>query len=256
MSDTTKAEAAAGKSGLRIPGFAHLQRLGKSLMLPIAVLPAAGILLRLGQDDLLGRIKAPVIGPFFQAMSAAGGALLDMAVYHISLILYLLDNPAILTVSGGTHQQIDMYADRRQSSGYDVEELGMAYVRLEGGISLWVEESWAIHQDAAPGDRIMGTKGGLKLDPLSYFTTMSDLEMDATFDVERANWRRHQCIPNQTGYDSPQHNWIWGLLDRVPMIDTAAVALATARLTEGIYASSRLGREVTADEIEAGIGSD
>ena len=75
MSDTTKAEGASRKSGLRIPGFAQLQRLGKSLMLPIAVLPAAGILLRLGQDDLLGRIKAPVIGPFFQAMSAAGGAL-------------------------------------------------------------------------------------------------------------------------------------------------------------------------------------
>ena len=77
MSETTKAEEPAGKSGLRIPGFAQLQRLGKSLMLPIAVLPAAGILLRLGQDDLLGRIKAPVIGPFFQAMSAAGGALFD-----------------------------------------------------------------------------------------------------------------------------------------------------------------------------------
>jgi PTS system N-acetylglucosamine-specific IIC component len=77
MSETTKASGAQGKSGLNIPGFAQLQRLGKSLMLPIAVLPAAGILLRLGQDDLLGRIKAPVIGPFFQAMSAAGGALFD-----------------------------------------------------------------------------------------------------------------------------------------------------------------------------------
>ena len=75
MSDTTKPEGAQEKSGLRIPGFAQLQRLGKSLMLPIAVLPAAGILLRLGQPDLLGRIKAPVIGPFFQAMSAAGDAL-------------------------------------------------------------------------------------------------------------------------------------------------------------------------------------
>jgi N-acetylglucosamine PTS system EIICBA or EIICB component len=75
MNDTTKPEGASAKSGLRIPGFAQLQRLGKSLMLPIAVLPAAGILLRLGQDDLLGRIHAPVIGPFFQAMSAAGGAL-------------------------------------------------------------------------------------------------------------------------------------------------------------------------------------
>lgn len=60
-----------------IPGFAQMQRLGKSLMLPIAVLPAAGILLRLGQPDLLGRIDLPVIGPFFQAMSAAGGALFD-----------------------------------------------------------------------------------------------------------------------------------------------------------------------------------
>ena len=75
MSDTTKPQGAQAKSGLRIPGFAQLQRLGKSLMLPIAVLPAAGILLRLGQDDLLGRIKAPVIGPFFHAMSAAGDAL-------------------------------------------------------------------------------------------------------------------------------------------------------------------------------------
>ncbi len=77
MSEATKASGAQGKSGLNIPGFAQLQRLGKSLMLPIAVLPAAGILLRLGQDDLLGRIKAPVIGPFFQAMSAAGGALFE-----------------------------------------------------------------------------------------------------------------------------------------------------------------------------------
>ena len=75
MSEKTKASGAQAKSGLNIPGFAQLQRLGKSLMLPIAVLPAAGILLRLGQDDLLGHIKSPVIGPFFQAMSAAGGAL-------------------------------------------------------------------------------------------------------------------------------------------------------------------------------------
>ena len=33
--------------------FAYLQRIGRALMLPIAVLPAAGILLRFGQSDLL-----------------------------------------------------------------------------------------------------------------------------------------------------------------------------------------------------------
>ena len=75
MSTTVESAPPAKKSGFRIPGFAQLQRLGKSLMLPIALLPAAGILLRLGQPDLLGQIKTPIIGPFFEAMSAAGGAI-------------------------------------------------------------------------------------------------------------------------------------------------------------------------------------
>ena len=76
--DTTPPEEKpAAKKGLRIPGFAQLQRLGKSLMLPIALLPAAGILLRLGQEDLLGQYNWPVLGPFFDAMSAAGGAIFD-----------------------------------------------------------------------------------------------------------------------------------------------------------------------------------
>ncbi|WP_278262593.1 PTS transporter subunit EIIC [Nocardia sp. AG03] len=52
--------------------FAGLQRLGRSLMLPIAVLPAAGILLRLGQDDLLGRFSA--LHSTASVISAAGQA--------------------------------------------------------------------------------------------------------------------------------------------------------------------------------------
>lgn len=75
MSDTAKPAEAQEKSGMRFPGFAQLQRLGKSLMLPIAVLPAAGILGQLGQPNLLGKIETPVIGDFFKAMNAAGDAL-------------------------------------------------------------------------------------------------------------------------------------------------------------------------------------
>ncbi|MFD4462715.1 PTS transporter subunit EIIC [Nocardia sp. NPDC058480] len=52
--------------------FAGLQRLGRSLMLPIAVLPAAGILLRVGQDDLLGRFSA--LESTASVISAAGQA--------------------------------------------------------------------------------------------------------------------------------------------------------------------------------------
>src|SRR4051794_29879414 len=53
-------------------GFATLQRLGRTLMLPIAVLPAAGILLRIGQADLLGAIPGFEGGA--AVISAAGNA--------------------------------------------------------------------------------------------------------------------------------------------------------------------------------------
>ena len=38
----------------RAPALGVLQRLGRSLMLPIAALPVAALLLRLGQPDMLG----------------------------------------------------------------------------------------------------------------------------------------------------------------------------------------------------------
>ncbi|MFI9010590.1 PTS transporter subunit EIIC [Actinosynnema sp. NPDC053489] len=49
------ASAPQATGGREIKGLAGLQRFGRSLMLPIAVLPAAALLLRLGQDDMLGK---------------------------------------------------------------------------------------------------------------------------------------------------------------------------------------------------------
>ncbi len=47
-------DEAAGRPRRRTPGLGVLQRLGRSLMLPIAALPVAALLLRLGQPDMLG----------------------------------------------------------------------------------------------------------------------------------------------------------------------------------------------------------
>jgi PTS system N-acetylglucosamine-specific IIC component len=71
MSSTT---VAAG-TGRKFPGLAQLQRIGRSLMLPIAALPAAGLLLRLGQADLLGAIPGFETGA--AVIASAGGALFD-----------------------------------------------------------------------------------------------------------------------------------------------------------------------------------
>lgn len=56
--------------GVRLP-----QRLGQSLALPVAALPAAGLLLRAGQPDLLGRWRP--LSTLATVCSAAGSGILD-----------------------------------------------------------------------------------------------------------------------------------------------------------------------------------
>jgi PTS system N-acetylglucosamine-specific IIC component len=50
----TTTDAASGGTTKRRINLAPIQKFGRSLMLPIAALPVAALLLRLGQDDLLG----------------------------------------------------------------------------------------------------------------------------------------------------------------------------------------------------------
>jgi len=73
---TTVAET---KQKRGFPGLAQLQRVGRSLMLPIASLPAAALLLRLGQPDMLGADGVagtlPWMQPVADVLSAAGNAL-------------------------------------------------------------------------------------------------------------------------------------------------------------------------------------
>src|SRR6266568_3477065 len=64
-SQVTTPKVTSPSTGDRVLGA--LQSVGRSLMLPIAVLPAAGLLLRFGQPDLLN----------LPWMAAAGGALFD-----------------------------------------------------------------------------------------------------------------------------------------------------------------------------------
>ncbi|HEX2560427.1 N-acetylglucosamine-specific PTS transporter subunit IIBC [Phenylobacterium sp.] len=64
---------------MKRPSFGGLQQLGRALMLPIAVLPIAALMLRIGQPDLLGApalagLAGGAVGVVAQAFAAAGGA--------------------------------------------------------------------------------------------------------------------------------------------------------------------------------------
>ncbi|MER7919940.1 MULTISPECIES: PTS transporter subunit EIIC [unclassified Streptomyces] len=76
MTTATTAPAAEKKKGAGV--MAVLQRIGRSLMLPVAVLPAAALLVRLGNTDMLGRPDFPAFLTKIASFMAAGGnAILD-----------------------------------------------------------------------------------------------------------------------------------------------------------------------------------
>lgn len=179
----------------------------------------------------------------------AGGALYDMGVYHISNILYLLGNPEVKTITGATHQELEMYPERREFSNFSVEEMGLGWVRLAGGISMDIEETWAVHHDGSESPKVCGSKGGVKLSPFSFYSSLGDMPMTSTFDLAASNTRWHACYPDTSAYDSPQHHWVAALQGRVDLLPCAEIALNTMLISEGIYLSNRLGREVTAAEV-------
>ena len=186
---------------------------------------------------------------FVQKEVAGGGALYDMGVYHIAQILYLLGMPEVERISGKVYQETDMDAARREMSGYEVEELAVGLVKFAGGLTLDMIEAWAIHLDPFGGSYIVGAAGGLRLEPFSYHRTFCDVDMDATFDLDSADRRWHDLRENEDAHDSPQRHWIAALQGCVELLPTAEVALQTMLISEGIYMSDRLGREVGADEV-------
>ncbi|MHC4201022.1 MAG: Gfo/Idh/MocA family protein, partial [Planctomycetota bacterium] len=129
--------------------------------------------------------------PFVQKRNSGGGALYDMGVYHIARVLYLLGNPEVLRVSGKTYQETGMDPARRESSGYNVEELGLGLVRLQDGMTLDIIESWAIHLDRFEGSYIVGTEGGVRLDPFGFFRSAGDLNLDTTANLGSFDGRTH-----------------------------------------------------------------
>ncbi|HLH80266.1 MAG TPA: Gfo/Idh/MocA family oxidoreductase [Chthonomonas sp.] len=189
--------------------------------------------------------------PFVQKAVSGGGALYDMGVYHISQLLYLLGNPKVERVTGKTYQKLPMDEERRRSSGYSVEELGMGFVRFEGDLTMDIIEAWAIELDGFEGSSLVGTKGGVRLQPFGYYQSVGDLDLNATASLSAARFRWNSLRGEGDLFGSSQQHWVAALQGRVSLLPTAEIALNTMLISEGIYLSAERGEEVSAEEVKA-----
>ncbi|HSQ87354.1 N-acetylglucosamine-specific PTS transporter subunit IIBC [Romboutsia sp.] len=125
-----------------------LQRIGKSLMLPIAALPIAGIMLRLGQADVIEALKfIPFIGSILPFFGAAGGALFDNLplLFALGVAVGLSDDQngasalagaiSYLTLTKVTSQYWTMNFNPEIASTLNISFLGGILAGIIGGLS-------------------------------------------------------------------------------------------------------------------------
>ena len=105
---------------------------------------------------------------FLDKERAGGGVVMDHAVYTIDLVLWLLGNPKVTSVVA----QMRQIVEEPPSGGVkqDVEDHVVVMMQCEGGKAGIVEAAWVANMDEADGLWAIGTKAGLRFDPLRKIT--------------------------------------------------------------------------------------
>ena len=188
----------------------------------------------------LRQMGAPMRASFTDKAFSGGGPLIDLGVHRLDFVLWLLGYPKALTVSSGVFDKIAGDKFRRKGLKYDVEDLGVAMIRLDTGAVLMLEASWAtmIKCKEEMNTMIYGTKGSFEQKSIDYkvveFKFINETE-DKIVEV----------TPKITGKPgtAQQHFVDCIINDREPDV-SGEHGLEIMKILDGIYKSSRMGREV------------
>lgn len=125
------------------------------------------------------RSGIPGLGSWFTSKKLAGGGpLIDLGVHVLDLSMWFLGEPQVRSVSAATYAELGprgrggFPGATKTGSGntYEVEDLATAFIRLEGGVTLQLEVSWAAYSSAGDdfGVALFGTEGGAELSVKNY----------------------------------------------------------------------------------------
>jgi predicted dehydrogenase len=113
-----------------------------------------------------GRRRGMPGGTFIRKDLAGAGAMADIGCYSIDMAMNAIGYPRPLTVSAYTSNYFGTSPRYHgEASRFEVEDFGVAIVRLEGGVVLNFKISWAMHMDTLGATMFLGTDAGLKVTP-------------------------------------------------------------------------------------------
>jgi predicted dehydrogenase len=197
----------------------------------------------------------PGWGWFGSKQMSGGGALIDLGVHVLDLALWSMDFPKVRTISGDTRTLFGPKTLKTWTrapgqgfeGGFDVEDGGIGFIRLDNGANMLLNVTWAEHaqpQEDAVRVELQGTEGTVVLhirnykndDTLRFYT---EIEGEPVTVIPGIRFGASQ------GHEGLIHSVMDALRREVsPAID-GTQGLASVAILEALYQSAEQGREVS-----------
>jgi len=213
---------------------------------------------------------------FYSKRIAGYGPSIDLGIYAIGQILFVLDMPKLISVSGFARLAMDI--DKRlvtNPDGFGVEDVSDGFAKFENGLGFHYHTTSASFYKDHDSTYILGTKGGLEVidvdmaggklafppgqkrmyggEPeLKFRGILNGREVSMDLHCDENGIVEERTKPEVLLYNDNQVMWLaykLGILDDKTRYDTPEIAAQQLLFTDGIFLSEELGRSVTADEI-------
>jgi predicted dehydrogenase len=211
-----------------------------------------------GETFWLRRRGIPTWGQFHIKEHSGAGPLYDLGVHNLDLLFWLMGNPKVKTATGVTYTKFGnldeglatSLADSGAYEGvltprpydyreYDVEDLAAGFFRMEGGASVAFKTSWAANVVGNPHQTmILGTEGGLQIDPFTFVTNIDGFQTDI---APKPPADPPVGFPGHRGETAHLINVIKG---EEELIVTKDQVLNVMKALDGLHESARTGKEV------------
>ena len=206
----------------------------------------------------LRRRGIPTWGQFHMKEHSAGGPVYDLGVHAIDLLFWLMGNPKVVAVSGATYTKFgnrdEGLATSLADSGaplgvltprpyshrdFDVEDLAAGFIRLAGGATVAFKTSWAANvPQNTGGTMILGTEGGLVLDPLTLIANMGSYQVNVAPQVPAGR------NVDFSGHWEEAAHFVQVIRGEADLLVKQDEVLNVIRTLDALYQSAAEGREI------------
>ena len=189
-------------------------------------------------------------GWFTDKAYSSGGPVIDLGVHVIDLTRYLMGRPKVKSVFASVESRLGkrdhlktnvgwMPKDNGIAYEYNVEDLGVALIKYDGGQTTLLETSYSLNGESKGTKELYGTKGGMLLDNglFKIFTEYNGYLADVTPSIKNRKGASE-------GFTAEMQHFVDCILGKCECIATADDGIEIMKILDAIYESGRTGHEV------------